>query len=113
HDTVDHRQAPLDLTTEVGVPGGVDDVDDHVLALGGGVMHRRVLREDGDPLLALQIIGVHHTVVDVLVFTENPGLPEHGVDECGFAVVHVGHDGHVAEVTSAGKTLDGRSGGHG
>ncbi len=31
HDAVDHRQAALDLATEVGVAGGVDDVDDHRL----------------------------------------------------------------------------------
>ena len=29
HDAVDHRQAALDLATEVGVAGGVDDVDRH------------------------------------------------------------------------------------
>ncbi len=28
-DAVDHRQCPLDLAAEVGVPGGVDDVDRH------------------------------------------------------------------------------------
>ena len=32
HDAVDHRQAALDLATEVGVAGGVDDVDRHRLA---------------------------------------------------------------------------------
>ena len=34
HDAVDHREAALDLAAEVGVAGGVDDVDRHRLALG-------------------------------------------------------------------------------
>ena len=37
-DAVDHGQAALDLATEVGVAGGVDDVDGHAVGqarLGG------------------------------------------------------------------------------
>ena len=90
---VDHRQAPLHLAAEVGVAGSVDDVDLHV-----AVGHRRVLGEDRDALLALQVHRVHDPLVDVLVGPEGAGLPEHLVDECGLAVVDVGHDGHVAEV---------------
>ena len=37
-------------------------------------------------------------VVDVLVRAERAGLPQHGVDEGGLAVVDVGDDGDVAEV---------------
>ena len=31
-----------------------------------------------------------------------PGLAQHGVDQGGLAVVDVGDDGHVAEVTGSG-----------
>src|ERR1035441_5086729 len=53
-DPVDHGQTALDLTPEVGVTGGVDDVDGDavgVACLHGGralVPHRRVLGQNGD-----------------------------------------------------------------
>ena len=40
--------------------------------------------------------------VHVLVLAEGAGLPQHGVDERGLAVVDVGHDGHVADVVAGG-----------
>ena len=94
---VDHRQPALHLAAEVGVPGRVDDVELHV-----AVAHRRVLGEDRDALLALQVHRVHHAVGHVLVLAEGAGLPQHRVHERGLAVIHVGHDRHVAEVFSAG-----------
>ena len=99
---VDHLQAALHLAAEVGVAGGVDDVDDHVVTVGRVVQHGGVLREDGDALLALQVHRVHHAVVDVLVGAERAGLPQHGVDEGGLAVVDVGHDGDVAQIGTYG-----------
>ena len=91
---VDHDQAALDLAAEVGVAGGVDDVDLQITA----VADRRVLGEDRDALLALEVHRVHDALVDVLVGAERPGLPEHGVDEGRLAVVDVRDDGDVAEV---------------
>src|SRR5690606_3271595 len=108
HDPVDHRQGTLDLATEVGVAGGVDDVDrDRVPAVLGVVLHRRVLGEDRDALLTFQVAGVHHALVDLveLVGGEGTGLLEHAVDDGGLAVVDVGDDGDVADVV----TLDGQS----
>ena len=62
---VDHRQAALDLAAEVGVTRGVDDVeDDSVVA--AAVLDRRVLGEDGDALLALEVHRVHDPLGDVL-----------------------------------------------
>ncbi len=97
-DAVDHGQAPLDLAAEVGVAGGVDDVDLDPAVDDGGV-----LGQDGDALLPLQVAGVHDPLVDRLVGPERPGLPEHGVDQGGLAVVDVGHDGHVADVVAGQK----------
>src|SRR6478609_6707768 len=115
HDAVDHRQAALDLATEVGVAGGVDDVDGDAVGqaavLGGlaGVVHRGVLREDRDALLALEVTGVHRALVDVLVLAERAGLPEHLVDEGGLAVVDVGDDGDVADVRAGLHGHEGQS----
>jgi hypothetical protein len=96
HDPVDHRQASLHLSAEVGVPGGVDDVDRHRVAVPDG----GVLGEDGDPLLALELAGVHDPVLDVGVLAEGARLPEHRVDQRGLAVVDVGDDRDVPQVAA-------------
>ena len=92
---VDHRQAALDLAAEVGVAGGVDDVELDVL-----VAQRGVLGEDRDALLALEVHRVHDAVVDVLALAEGAGLPQHGVDERRLAMVDVGDDRDVADVVA-------------
>ena len=90
---VDHRQAALDLAAEVGVAGRVDDVD-----LRLAVVEGRVLGEDRDPLLALEVGRVQHALAHVLVRAEGAGLPEHRVDERRLAVVDVGDDRDVTEI---------------
>ena len=92
---VDHRQPALDLAAEVGVPGGVDDVQLHV-----PVAQRGVLGEDRDALLALQIHRVEHPRGHVLADAEGARLPQHRVHERGLAVVDVRDDRHVADVVS-------------
>ena len=65
NDSVNHGQASFNLATKIGVPGGIDDVDNHAAFeaqfLGGGttVVNRSVLGQDRNALFALQITGVH------------------------------------------------------
>ncbi len=94
---VDHGERALDLTAEVGVAGSVDDVERHV-----AVLHRGVLGENRDALLALEVVRVHDPLVDVLVGAERARLPQERVDEGGLAVVDVGDDRHVAQVVARG-----------
>ena len=98
---VDHRQRPLDLSAEIGVTRRVDDVDEGVAVVDGGV-----LGEDGDAALALQVRVVHRTLGDPLVRAEDAALVEHGVDERRLAVVDVRDDRDVA----AERVGDGMSG---
>ena len=97
---VDHRQPALDLAAEVGVARRVDDVD-----LRPAVADGRVLGEDRDALLALEVAGVEHALGHVLVRAEGAGLPEQRVDERGLAVVDVRDDGDVADVRANGHRL--------
>ncbi len=99
---VDHQEAALDLATEVGVTRGIDDVE-----AGARVIDRRLLRQDRDALLALEIARVHHAIHHGLVRAEGARLPQHGVDQRGLAVVDVRHDRHVPEIGT------GRGFGHG
>ena len=93
---VDHVEGPLHLAAEVGVAGRVDDVD-----LDPAVPDGRVLGEDRDALLALQVHRVHHALGHVLVGAEGAGLPEHGVDQGRLPMIDVGHDGHVPDVLAS------------
>ena len=90
---VHHAEHPLDLAAEVGVAGGVDDVDEVVLPL-----HRAVLGADGDAALALEVVAVHHALVDVRVLAEHVRGAEDAVDQRRLAVVDVGDDGEVADL---------------
>ena len=81
----------LPISTEVGVAGGVDEVDLDTLPVDG-----RGLGEDGDATLALLVVGVHHALHHVLVGGEGSGLAQQLVNQRRLAVVNVRHDGDVA-----------------
>ena len=74
------------------------------------VVDRAVLGEDGDAALALDVVGVHHPLGDVLVRGEGAGLPQQLVDQRGLAVVDVGDDGDVAQGAAAWSWFGGRDG---
>ena len=105
-DAVDHRQSALDLAAEVGVAGRVDDVHLRVADPNG-----RVLGQDRDPLLALEVHRVHYPLGHVLVGAERAGLPEQRVDERRLPVVDMGDDRDVAKVTSFSRCGHGARGG--
>ena len=104
---VGHPQHALDLAAEVGVAGGVDDVDLRSLVVEGDV-----LRENRDSAFALEVVGVKDAVALELGVAELSALLEEGVDEGGLPVVDVGDDGNIADVvTSHGLLLSRRSDG--
>ena len=86
----------LDLGAEIGVAGGVDDVD-----VGGrrrAPLDRGAFGEDGDPALFLEVVGIHRPLLDALVVAEGAGLAEELVDERRLAVIDVRDDRDVAQV---------------
>ena len=68
-NTINHGQNALNLTAEIGVARRVDDVDAGVFPLNGGYF-----RQNGDPALALDVVGIHRPFSDALVITELAGL---------------------------------------
>ena len=108
HDAVDHGQPALDLAAEVGVAGGVDDVDRHPAPVDRGV-----LGQDRDALLALQVAGVHDPVDHGGPLPERAGGAQHRVDERRLAVVDVRHDGDVAQLRTGPAVGGGGEGGGG
>ena len=59
---VKNKDHVANLATEIGVAGSVDDIDMHAF-----VIHRTVLRQDGDAALFFDVIAVHHALGDMLV----------------------------------------------
>ena len=92
-NAVHHPERPLDLAAEVGVAGGVDDVDRLVVPVD-----RRVLGLDRDALFLLQVHRVHGPLLNALVGAEDAALLEELVDEGGLPVVNVGDNGDIADV---------------
>jgi hypothetical protein len=73
------------------VARGVDDVDQDVVVVNGGV-----LGQNRDAALALQLVAVHGALGDPLVGAEGAALVQQRVDQGGLAVVDVGDDRDVA-----------------
>jgi hypothetical protein len=90
---IGHVEHPLHLTAEVGVAGGVDDVDLYARVGDGGVFG-----EDGDATLAFQIVGVEDEAACSIGVAEDIRLLEQTVDQGRLAMVDVGDDGDVAQV---------------
>ena len=97
HHPVDHRQDALHLAAEIGVAGGVDDVDAGALPFDAGG-----LGEDGDPALAFEVVGVHGALGHGLVGAEGARLFQKLVDKRGLAMVNVRDDRDIAEVHTMG-----------
>ena len=67
HDAVHHLEGALHFAAEVAVAGRVHNVDFHVVVEDGGV-----LGQNGDAALALQVVGVHDPLDQVLVGRKVP-----------------------------------------
>ena len=93
HDAVHHLEGAFHFAAEVAVAGRVHDVDLYVVIEDGGV-----LGQNGDAALALQVVGVHDPLDQMLVGAKRAALPQHGVHQRGLAMVHVGDDGDIANV---------------
>jgi hypothetical protein len=93
--TVCHTEDAFDFPAEVGVSGRVDDVDFDTL-IGDG----NVFGEDGDSAFSFEIVGVEDLLTGQLGISELSALPEHTIDESGFAVIDMSDNGNVSEVIS-------------
>ena len=110
---VDHQQRALaggeravDLVGEVDVAGGVDQVEDVVLAVARPVIEPHGLRLDRDAALALDVHGIEHLLLHFAQF-EPAGELDQPVGQGRLAVVDMRDDGEIADIVDWG----GRHGG--
>ncbi len=97
---VGHAQDALDFPAEIGVAGGVDQIDLRHYAIGGGKLDRHVLGQDGDSPLALEGIAIEERVLLDLTLAKIAALAQQRVDQRRFAMVDVGDDCDVADVVT-------------
>src|SRR5438309_4349630 len=95
-NAIDHLHDPFDFATDIGVTGRVYDVDTITVPL-----KRRVLRPNGNALLALEIHRVHHPLLDFLIRAKSSGLAQELIDQGSLAVVYMRNDGDVTDVLHA------------
>ncbi len=93
HDAVHHLEGAFHFAAKVAVAGRVHNVDLYVVIEDGSV-----LGENRDAALTLQVVGVHDAFNQMLVGAKRAALPQHGVHQRGFAVVHVRDDGDITNV---------------
>ena len=87
---IDHVQDTLDLTTEIGMARGINDVDLDTIIHDG-----RVLRQDRYTALTLDIARVHDTLLYLLIRAENVALLQHSIHERRLAVVDMRDDSDI------------------
>ena len=63
--------------------------------------HGDVLRQNCDPAFALEIVGVQNTGSHPLILAEHSALLNQAVHQRCFAVVNVGDNGNVANISTA------------
>jgi hypothetical protein len=88
-----HGHYTFNFTTEVGVPWGINDVDTVVIPFNRGVF-----REDGNPTLFLQIVGVHHAFLGFGTRIKRTGLLQQLINQGSFTMVNVRDDGDVTQI---------------
>ena len=87
---IDHGQHAFDLAAEVGMAGGVDNIDAVILPTQGGV-----LGGNGDPAFLFQVVGVHDAGAHLLVRREGAGLLQELIHQSGLAMIDVGDNGDI------------------
>jgi hypothetical protein len=58
----------------------------------------RIFRRDGDAPFFFQIHGIHDPVLHDLMRPERAGLPEHGVNQGGLAVIDMGDNRNISDI---------------
>jgi len=91
-DAVDHAEDAFDLSTEIGVAWGINNVNADIVIFEGGVFGF-----DGDTSFSFEVHGVHHAFGDNLVGAKGTRLAEELIHESGLAVIDVGNDCNISE----------------
>ncbi|CUS37286.1 conserved hypothetical protein [Candidatus Nitrospira nitrificans] len=103
---IHHAQRAFHFTAEIGMARRIDDVDFHPVVDDAGIFG-----PDRDPTLPFLIHRIHDALAHIVDLAMDVRLAEHGIDQGCFAVIDVGDDGYIPNITST--VLRGACSGHG
>jgi len=92
-DAIDEAHDTLDFAAKVGMTGCIDDVDFDI-----AVGDRRVLGDNGDAALSLQVHFIHDALGNGLIGAKDTALLKHSVHEGGLAVIDVSDNRDISQV---------------
>ena len=89
---VDHLQNTFNLAAEIGVSGGVNDINFYVVIIKTGM-----LGKNSYSAFTFNVVGVHYSVFNVFILAEGARLFKKLVDDGCFTVVNVGNYGDISK----------------
>ena len=90
---IHHIEDALHLTAKVCMPRCIYNIDLNII-----VENCRVLRENRNAALTLNIPRVHHALAHLLVRAEHMTLPQHRIHKSRLTVVNVGNNCDIAQL---------------
>ena len=93
HNAIHHFQHTLYLAAEIGMSGGINDVD-----FGIAIVYGCVFGKNGNPSFPFNITAIHDSFLYLLIGTEDTALSEQLIHQCGFAVVNMGNNRYVSDI---------------
>jgi hypothetical protein len=102
---VGHIEYALHLAAEVGVTGGINDVD-----LCAFVSNGHVFGQNSDPTFTFEVVVVEDQFPRRFVLFEQPSGHEHFVHQSRFAMIYVRDNGYIAYVQHSAFFKFGRKG---
>ena len=104
HHTIDHRQNAFDLTTEICVARGVDDVDPGILPDNAGA-----LRQNRNAPFTFLVIRIHRALRHLLVGAKSTGLMQKAIDQGRLAMIDMRDNRDVADIHREKLSIDRRA----
>src|SRR5574337_1024714 len=93
--TVHHPERAFHFTAEIGMAWSIDNVDFYPVIDDAGV-----LGPDRDPTLPFLVHRVHDAFAHIVDLAMDVSLAEHRIDQGRFAVIDVGDNGDIPNITA-------------
>ena len=94
-NAIHHFEHPLHLSAKISVTGRVDNIDFYAL-----IVSRRILGQNGNATLPLQVVVIHDPVGNLLIFAKYAALLEHFVHQGRFSMVDMCDNRNIPQIIS-------------
>ena len=95
NDTVYHFEDTFYFAAEISMSRGINNIYFNIIIMNGCIF-----RKDGNTTFSFNIIGVHNTFRNFLIFSEDSALFEQFIHDGCFSVIDVGNDCNISYIIS-------------